>query len=179
MSFPELTENQQMIRETVRALAEKHFRPKAAEVDRSAGRRQERQAARRTRIYRLVHFRGIWRIRPGAPGGDSSWSSKNWPAAAPTQALLAGTTEGAAPRAIFYLGNETQRRALIPKLKSGEFYCGWGMSEPNAGSDLGSMQCKAVRSGNEYIVNGTKMWCTAAQIAEIFVVFVRLTPIRG
>ena len=53
------------------------------------------------------------------------------------------------------------------------------MSEPNAGSDLGAMQTKAVKSGNEYILSGSKLSCTAAQVAEIFVVFARLSDEPG
>jgi len=53
------------------------------------------------------------------------------------------------------------------------------MSEANAGSDIGAMQTKAVLSGNEYVINGSRMWCTGAQIAEIFVVFARLNDEPG
>lgn len=178
MSIPELTDNQHMIRETVRGLAEKHFRPKAAEIDRS-----RRAPVENIKLLAEHGFTGLFITEEYGGTGlgllEIVLVIEELARCCANTALLAGTTEGAAPRTIFYLGNEDQRRALIPRLKSGEFFCGWGMSEPNAGSDLGSMQCKAVLSGNEYVINGSKMWCTAAQLAEIFVVFARLTPDPG
>ena len=178
MSIPELTDNQQMIRQTVRGLAEKHFRPKAAEVDRT-----RRPPVENIKMLAEHGFTGLFISEEyGGPGLgllEIVIVVEELARCCANTALLAGTTEGAAPRAIFHLGNEMQRRALVPKLTSGEFFCGWAMSEPNAGSDLGSMQCKAVRHGNEYVINGTKMWCTAAQLAEIFVVFARLTDDPG
>jgi alkylation response protein AidB-like acyl-CoA dehydrogenase len=178
MSIPELTDNQEMIRGTVRGLAEKHFRPKAAEVDRT-----RRAPLENIKLLAEHGFTGLFISEEyGGPGlglVEIVIVVEELARCCANTALLAGTTEGAAPRAIFYLGNEAQRRSLVPKLTSGEFFCGWGMSEPNAGSDLGSMQCKAVRHGNDYVVNGTKMWCTAAQFAEIFVVFARLTDDPG
>jgi alkylation response protein AidB-like acyl-CoA dehydrogenase len=178
MSIPELTDNQQMIRATVRALAEKHFRPKAAEVDRS-----RRPPVENIKLLAEHGFTGLFISEEyGGPGLgllEIVLVVEELARCCANTALLAGTTEGAAPRAIFYLGNEAQRRALAPRITSGEFFCGWSMSEPNAGSDLGAMQCKAVKSGNEYVINGTKLWCTAAQIAEIFVVFMRLSDDPG
>ena len=57
--------------------------------------------------------------------------------------------------------------------------CAWGMSEPNAGSDIGNIQCRAERCGDGYVINGTKLWCSGAQVAELFLVLVRLDPAPG
>lgn len=178
MGVPELTENQQIIRDTVRGLAEKHFRPKAAEVDRT-----RRPPVENIRLLAEHGFTGLF-LSPeyGGPGlglMEIVIVVEELARCCANTALLAGTTEGAAPRAIFYLGSEEQRRTLAPKLMSGRYFVGWGMSEPNAGSDLGNIQCKAELRGSEYVVNGSKLWCTAAQLAEIFVVFVRMTPDPG
>ena len=165
MSIPESTDNQQMIRETVRGLAEKHFRPKAAEVDRS-----RRPPVENIKMLAEHGFTGLFISEEyGGPGLgllEIVIVVEELARCCANTALLAGTTEGAAPRAIFHLGNETQRRALAPELTSGEFFCGWGMSEPNAGSDLGAMQTRAVLHGNEYVINGTKMWCTARRLRK-------------
>lgn len=178
MSIPELTDNQQMIRQTVRALAEKHFRPKAAEIDRS-----RRPPVENIKLLAEHGFTGLFISEEyGGPGLgllEIVLVIEELARCCANTALLAGSTEGAAPRAIFYLGNEAQRRTFAPKIASGEFFCGWGMSESNAGSDLGAMQCKAVKSGNEYVINGSKMWCTGAQVAQLFVVFARLSDEPG
>lgn len=93
--------------------------------------------------------------------------------------MLVGCTEGAAARALYYLGNERQKREYLPKLRRGELIFGFGMSEPNAGSDIGNIQCRAVADGDQYVINGSKLWCTAAQVADLFVVIVRLDPAPG
>ena len=178
MNIPELTDNQQMIRETVRALAEKHFRPKAAEIDRS-----RRPPVENIKLLAEHGFTGLFVSEEyGGPGLgllEIVLVIEELARCCANTALLAGSTEGAAPRAIFYLGTEEQRRTFAPKIASGEFFCGWGMSEPNAGSDLGAMQTRAVKSGTGYTLNGTKLWCTGAQVAELFVVFARMNDEPG
>jgi alkylation response protein AidB-like acyl-CoA dehydrogenase len=74
---------------------------------------------------------------------------------------------------IYTFGNEAQKeRFLPPILKSEVFFC-QGYSEPNAGSDLAAVQMAAVRDGDDYIVNGTKMWTTFAQHADWIFCLVR------
>jgi len=178
MSVPELTDNQQMIRETVRALAEKHFRPKAAEIDRA-----RRPPVENIKLLAEHGFTGLFISEEyGGPGLgllEIVLVIEELARCCANTALLAGSTEGAGPRAIFYLGTEDQKKALAAKIRSGDYFCGWGMSEPNAGSDLGGMRTKAVKVGNEYVINGSKLWCTGAQIADTFVIFARLSDEPG
>jgi len=60
--------------------------------------------------------------------------------------------------AIVHYGTEEQRRELLPKIIRGEAYVGLGMSEPEAGSDLASLQMRAVEDGDDYIIDGQKTW---------------------
>jgi butyryl-CoA dehydrogenase len=53
------------------------------------------------------------------------------------------------------------------------------MSEANAGSDIGNVQTRAVADGDHYVINGTKLWCTGAQVSQLFLVLVRLDPTPG
>ncbi len=67
---------------------------------------------------------------------------------------------------IYAFGNEAQKAKYLPRILSGEDYWCQGFSEPGSGSDLASLQCKAVKEGDRYIVNGSKMWTTHAHHAN-------------
>src|SRR3954469_10188720 len=68
-------------------------------------------------------------------------------------------------------GTEEQKQRWLPKCASGEWSPAFCLSEPEAGSDPGSMRTNAVRDGDEWVINGTKNWITNAGIADFYVVF--------
>ncbi|XP_017230291.1 isovaleryl-CoA dehydrogenase, mitochondrial-like [Daucus carota subsp. sativus] len=70
-------------------------------------------------------------------------------------------------------GNATQKQKYLPKLISGEHVGALAMSEPNAGSDVVSMKCKADSVDGGYILNGNKMWCTNGPTAQTLVVYAK------
>ena len=70
-------------------------------------------------------------------------------------------------------GNAQQKQRYLPKLISGEHVGALAMSEPNAGSDVVSMQLRAVREGDRYRLNGTKMWITNGPDADTLVVYAK------
>ncbi|PWQ99488.1 isovaleryl-CoA dehydrogenase [Leucothrix pacifica] len=76
-------------------------------------------------------------------------------------------------------GTEAQKQQYLPKLISGEFIGALAMSEPNAGSDVVSMQMKAEKKGDRYILNGTKMWITNGPDADLIVVYAKTEPDAG
>jgi isovaleryl-CoA dehydrogenase len=76
-------------------------------------------------------------------------------------------------------GSEEQKRKYLPKLCSGEHVGALAMSEPNAGSDVVSMGLKAVRDGDEYILNGSKMWITNGPEADVCVIYAKTDPGAG
>jgi len=71
---------------------------------------------------------------------------------------------------IFAAGNEDQKRKYMPKLASGEFIGAWGLTEPGSGSDAGSARMTAVRKGNNWVLNGTKTFCTNGHYADVVLV---------
>lgn len=71
------------------------------------------------------------------------------------------------------LGTEEQKRKYLPGILSGEDYWTQGYSEPNSGSDLASLSCKAVPDGDDYIINGSKIWTTLAHRANRMFMLVR------
>ena len=62
--------------------------------------------------------------------------------------------------------SEEQRRKYQPRSASGEFLAAAALSEPDTGSDLASISCRARRDGDEYVINGSKYWCTFADGAD-------------
>jgi len=73
-------------------------------------------------------------------------------------------------------GTEDQRREHLPKIINAEESWAIGMSEPGAGSDLASVQTRAVRDGDEYVVNGQKIWTSSAHLADMIWLVTRTDP---
>jgi isovaleryl-CoA dehydrogenase len=76
-------------------------------------------------------------------------------------------------------GNAAQKAKYLPKLISGEHVGALAMSEPGAGSDVVSMQLKAIRHGDVYVLDGRKMWITNGPEADVLVVYAKTTPEAG
>ncbi|MBT7333095.1 MAG: acyl-CoA dehydrogenase [Gammaproteobacteria bacterium] len=73
-------------------------------------------------------------------------------------------------------GTEAQRQAYLPAITRGESYFSIGMSEPDTGSDLASVRTMAVKEGDQYRINGTKIWTTDAHRNHFIVCLVRTEP---
>ncbi|HXZ30469.1 MAG TPA: acyl-CoA dehydrogenase family protein [Dehalococcoidia bacterium] len=78
--------------------------------------------------------------------------------------------------AILSFGSEDLKKEFLPRIAKGEAYFGLGMSEPGAGSDLASLQTKAVEDVDYYVINGQKTWASCASFAQYFDVYVRTDP---
>ena len=72
--------------------------------------------------------------------------------------------------------SEEQRHKYLPRTARGEFLGAFALSEPNAGSDVANLRCRACRDGDEWVVNGAKMWCTFADGADYITLFARTDP---
>ncbi len=81
---------------------------------------------------------------------------------------------------IYAFGSEEQKERWLPRMARGEAIGCFGLTEPDFGSDAGNMQTSARRDGDSYILNGTKMWITNGSIADIAVVWARTEDgVRG
>ncbi|MBT8343075.1 MAG: acyl-CoA dehydrogenase, partial [Desulfatitalea sp.] len=74
--------------------------------------------------------------------------------------IAAGNSLGIGP--LYYFGNDDQKKKYLPKLCTGQALWGFGLTEPTAGSDAGGSKTEAVRDGNEWVINGSKIFITNA-----------------
>jgi alkylation response protein AidB-like acyl-CoA dehydrogenase len=77
---------------------------------------------------------------------------------------------------LLQFGNEEQRREHLPRITRGDIRWCQGYSEPNAGSDLASLQCAAVDNGDHYVINGQKTWTSYGELSDWMFVLVRTDP---
>jgi butyryl-CoA dehydrogenase len=91
--------------------------------------------------------------------------------------VSAHTTLGTSP--IVHFGSDAQRRKYVPLLASGRVLGGFGLTEPEAGSDAGGTKTTAVRRNGHYVLNGTKRFITHGSVGEIFVITAVTDPTRG
>ncbi len=96
--------------------------------------------------------------------------------AAPAFRSIIGTNNGIGSQGLVMDGTEAQKAFYLPKLASGEFIGSFALTEPDAGSDAGAVKTRAVRDGDEFVLNGTKRYITNAPSAQLFTVFARTDP---
>ena len=125
--------------------------------------------------------------------GEKGWIGMTWPkkyggherTAMERYAVLEEMLAAGAPVALHWIadrqsgplilrvGTEEQRQTLLPRIAAGEAYFCIGMSEPNIGSDLASVQTKAAKVQGGYVVNGTKVWTSFAHRSQYMILFCR------
>ena len=73
-------------------------------------------------------------------------------------------------------GTDEQRQRFLPRMATGEYHGGFSMSEPNCGSDVQAIQTRAIRDGDDYVINGTKMWATNGEHSTVVATLVKTDP---
>ena len=162
------TEEHKMLRGMVRDFARNEVKPLAQELDERGGFPHES-----VKKMAELGLMGIpWDEKYGGTGMDTmalviaiEEIGKVCPSTAAT--MMAHTSLGTAPIAVF--GTEEQKERYLPGLASGKKIGAFGLTEPNAGSDAGNTQTRAVLNGDEYIVNGEKAFCTNAGAAAVMI----------
>ncbi|MEQ9434501.1 acyl-CoA dehydrogenase family protein [Hyphomonas sp.] len=89
---------------------------------------------------------------------------------------VAGTNIGIGSQALVLFGTDAQKAKWLPGIASGDLIASFALTEPEAGSDAGSLTTKAIRDGNHYVLNGTKRYITNANKADLFTVMARTDP---
>jgi len=93
--------------------------------------------------------------------------------------LLVSSANSLSTAPILLAGTEEQKQKYIPGIAAGEEFMAFGLTEPGAGSDAGSMTTKAVEDGDSYILNGRKTFITGAEISQNAVIFAKTNPEKG
>ncbi|HEY2266447.1 MAG TPA: acyl-CoA dehydrogenase family protein [Streptosporangiaceae bacterium] len=89
---------------------------------------------------------------------------------------LFGTNNGIAGQVLVMGGTDSQRKQWLPRLASGEVVASFALTEPDAGSDPGSLVTSATADGSEWVIDGLKRYITNAPAADVFMVFARTDP---
>jgi len=87
--------------------------------------------------------------------------------------------QGLGSGAISLFGTDEQKRRYLPRVAEGSAIAAFAISEPNAGSDVAALQCRAVRNGDTYLIEGVKTWISNGGIADFYVVFARTGEAAG
>ncbi len=174
----ELNEEQRMVREMVRDFAQNEVAPRAAQVDKS-----EEFPSENVRQMAELGLLGLpFSEEYGGGGGDTvsyAIAVEEIARACGSTAIIyaAHVSLGCAP--IYSFGNEKQKRKWLPRLCAGEGLAAFGLTEPQAGSDAGSTRTVAVRDGDHYVLNGSKMWITSGAIADVVTCTAKTDPQAG
>jgi len=172
-----LTEEQKALRDLARDFADKEIRPKAAEYD--------EHSTHPVDIIEKAHDVGL--MNPHVPeeyggAGLSSFDGMlmgeelSWGCAGIAVSIVANSL-GAGP--VILAGNDEQKAEWLPPLLESPILCSFGLTEPNAGSDVSGIQTTAVRDGDDYVINGSKMFITNAGHAAWIVVFASTDKSQG
>jgi acyl-CoA dehydrogenase len=170
----ELTDEQKALRELAHEFAEKEIRPRAAEYD--------EHSTHPADVVAKAHELGLINVHvPEAYGGlglscfdgmlvgeELCWGCSG------IGTTLAANGLGAGPVIVF--GSDEQKKRFLGPLMEEPLLISFGLTEPNAGSDVSGIQATAVRKGDEYVINGSKMFITNAGHATWVVVFAKTDP---
>ena len=171
-----LTEDQERLRQEVRAYYERLLTPEVrAELTGSGGvgdgnRRVVRQMGEDGWLG--VGWPKEWGGRGFTPVEQFIWFDESMRAGAPVPMLTINTVGPT----ILRFGSDEQKAFFLPKILKGEIHFCIGYSEPGAGTDLAALTTKAERDGDEYVINGQKMWTSLASGADFVWLAVRTNP---
>jgi acyl-CoA dehydrogenase len=172
-----LTDEQKALRELAREFAANEIRPKAAEYD--------EHSTHPVDIIAKAHEVGLMNLHvPEEHGGlglsafDGMLAGEeiSWGCSGIGTAICANGL-GSGP--VILAGSEEQKAQWLPPLLEEPILCSFGLSEPEAGSDVARMKTTAVRRGDEYVLNGSKTFITNAGYAAWTVVFAKTDPTKG
>ncbi|CAG8445531.1 7839_t:CDS:10 [Ambispora leptoticha] len=173
-----LTEEQNEFRETVEAFCKKELAPRAASIDKENEFPMD--------MWKKFGDMGLLGITaPEKYGGlqkgyfEHIIIMEEISRASGSVALSYGAHSNLCVNQIVRNGNEKQKEKYLPKLISGEYVGALAMSEPNAGSDVMSMRCRAENKGDHYVLNGNKMWITNGPDANVLVVYANTSMDAG
>ncbi|MDR3606475.1 MAG: acyl-CoA dehydrogenase family protein [Oligoflexia bacterium] len=166
------TDEHKMLQDTVRQFAQSSLAPKIETLDHEEGFNRES-------FYKMGELGLLGIIVPEEDGGTGMDAVAATITMEEMGAVDASTTLSYLAHTILCVnqiaknGTPEQKKKYLPKLISGEHLGGMGMSEPGAGSDALGMKTKAQRSGDQYVINGSKTWITNGPNGDVFYVYAK------
>jgi len=173
-----LTSDQQLIRDTVRQFMETEMRPLIREYERAHKFPVEQ-------IRRLGEMGFCGMLIPeewGGAGTDTisyAIMVEEVARVEASTAIVLSVTNSAAAGPLLKHGTEAQKKKYLRQLARGEILGAFCLTEPQAGSDAAGIQARAERRGDEYVVNGTKIWVSNGDVSGVYIVFAKTDPSAG
>ena len=172
-----LTDEQLEFRDTIRQIVADRVAPRAAEIDAKAEYPWDLR-----KLFAEQDLLGLpFPVEYGGTGTGTLMLNvaieEIARACASTALILMIQELGTLPIQLF--GSEELKQRFLPRCASGEWTPAFALSEPEAGSDPGGMITRAVRDGDEWVINGTKNWITNLGVADFYVVFAKTDPAAG
>lgn len=164
-----LTEEQTLIRDTIRDFADKTIRPVVMEFD-------ESQKFPTDIMHQLGEMGFLGILIPEQYGGaglgyiEYVLVIEELAKVDPSIALSVAAHNGLCTNHIYRFSNEKLKNKYLPDLTSGKKFGAWGLTEPSSGSDAGNMKTTAIKDGDYYILNGTKTFITHGTVGETVVI---------
>jgi alkylation response protein AidB-like acyl-CoA dehydrogenase len=169
-----LTEDQVLLRDTLRQLADEKIAPRAADIDRSGEFPEDIRELLASHDVLALPFPTEY----GGLGADlltQCIAIEQIARACVTSSLIL-SVQGLGSLALLLGGSEEQKARLLPDLASGQKLIAFGLTEPEAGSDAAAARTRAVRDGDDYVIDGGKRFITNGSVADIVTVFAVTDP---
>src|SRR6476469_5278238 len=170
-----LSEHHELLRKTVREFARTEVLPHARKWD-------EEERFPKEIVPRLADI-GLLGIRIPATYGGAEMETMAYAIcveeiarADGSLALTVASHNGLGTGHILAFGNEEQKKRYLPKAATGEWLAAWALTEPGSGSDSAGLQTTARRDGDDWVINGTKMFITQGSVGGFCVVLARTNP---
>ena len=174
----DLGETADLLRDSVHSFSDDHIAPRAEEIDKSN--------EFPTDLWPLMGQIGLHGITVSEEFGGSGLgylehcvAMEEVSRASASVGLSYGAHSNLCVNQISRNGNDKQKKMYLPKLISGEYVGSLAMSEPSAGSDVVGMKTHAHKKGDQYILNGNKMWITNGPVSNTFVIYAKTDKSAG
>jgi alkylation response protein AidB-like acyl-CoA dehydrogenase len=172
-----LPEEHELLRKTVRELADDKIAPRAAAIDEAAEFPWDVHDALVAADFHAVHVPEQY----GGVGADAIASAiviEEVARACASSSLIPAVNK-LGTMGLILSGSEELKATYLPKLAHGDGMFSYCLSEPDAGSDAGGMKTRAVREGDEWVLNGVKRWITNAGVSKFYTVMAVTDPEAG
>lgn len=173
-----LTKTDRLFLQMIREFADKEVKPLAAEIDET-----ERFPLETVEKMAKLGLMGIpVPVEYGGAGGNNvlySMAVEELSRVCATTGVVLSAHTSLCVAPIFHFGTQVQKEKYIPKLASGEWLGAFGLTEPNAGTDASAQQTTAVREGDHYVLNGSKIFITNAGYANVYIIMAMTDKSKG